>query len=417
MGDGRSPALISWLAQFVRDASTDDQIERFVTRVDEGILRQNPEIAADQMLIVDLHNSTRSQWRAFLVTLVEPEHRSLMTETAIELARSVARRGLELGVLLKIYRAGQQALFGYLTELTEAVRPGDPGRDRVLVDIWNRADRWLDEGIEGLIAVYYEERRRLHEGAQHRKAETITAILAGAALQTTEASRALGHPVHAWQTAFVSWTTAETHGRPDAAYTIAAAAAEALGTYDPLTMAAGSRDLWFWAATDDCPELGALASLRGLLEQSATQHAVGVPAQGVQGFRNSHEEARAAQALAISATSSLDLVLYQDVELLCLTSGNQNLARRMVQRELGALARADKNTGLIRETVLAYFDSALNVEATAQRLHVHKNTVRYRLARAEELVGHGLSQGTAQLELALRYVSMFGPVQVLSRQD
>jgi hypothetical protein len=116
----------------------------------------------------------------------------------------------------------------------------------------------MDEVIEQLITVYYEERQRLHEGAQARKAEAIDAILGGGAQQTSEASRALGHPVHAWQTGFVSWTAADTHGRPDAAHTIASAAAEALGTSRPLTMAAGSRDLWFWTATDNCPDLAAL---------------------------------------------------------------------------------------------------------------------------------------------------------------
>jgi hypothetical protein len=417
MGEARSPALIAWLEQFVREASTDKQIERFVTQVDDMILGQNPEIAGDPMLVADLHNSTRSQWRAFLVALLEPEHRSMLPDSAVALARSVARRGLELGVLLKVYRAGHQSLFRYLTDLTEQLPQGDPGRDRVLVDIWKRADRWLDEGIERLIAVYYDERQRLHEGAEYRTAEAVAAILGGVALLTAEASWALGHPVHAWQTAFVSWTTAETHGRPDAAYTVTSAAAEALGTSDPLTMAAGSRDLWAWAATDECPDLTVLASLRPLLKENATQLAVGIPAKGVSGFRHSHEEARAAQALAISSTSSPDLLLYRDVELLCLTAGSENLTRRMAERELGALAGADKNTGLIRETVLAYFESGLNVEATARRLYVHKNTVRYRLARAEELVGHDLSERTAYLELALRYLSMFGPLQVLSRQD
>jgi DNA-binding PucR family transcriptional regulator len=104
-------------------------------------------------------------------------------------------------------------------------------------------------------------------------------------------------------------------------------------------------------------------------------------------------------------------VLYRDVELLCLTAGSESLTRRMAERELGALGGAAKNISLIRETVLAYFESGLNVEATAERLYVHKNTVRYRLARAEELVGHGLSERPAHLELALRYLSMFGPLQ------
>jgi hypothetical protein len=44
----------------------------------------------------------------------------------------------------------------------------------------------------------------------------------------------------------------------------------------------------------------------------------------------------------MSANSSLNLVLYHDVELLCLTAGSDDLSRRMVERELGALGRPDK---------------------------------------------------------------------------
>jgi DNA-binding PucR family transcriptional regulator len=61
----------------------------------------------------------------------------------------------------------------------------------------------------------------------------------------------------------------------------------------------------------------------------------------------------------------------------------------------------------VRETVLAHL-TTLNVEATADRLFVHKNTVRYRIAKAEELLGHPLSERSTQVELALRWVSLFG---------
>ena len=280
MGEDRSEAMTAWLQQFVSDAATEERVAHFVTQVDDEVLRRSPEVARDAMLVADLHNSTRAQWRAFLVTLLEREHRLVLPDAAIALARSVARRGLELGVLLKIYRAGQQAIFRYLTDLTAGLKQGDPSRDQVLVGVWSRADRWMDEVIEQLITVYYEERQRLHEGAQARKAEAIDAILGGGAPQTSEASRALGHPVHAWQTGFVSWTAADTHDRPDAAHTIASAAAEALGTSHPLTMAAGSRDLWFWTATDNCPDLAALDSLGPLLEKIDTQLAVGISGKG-----------------------------------------------------------------------------------------------------------------------------------------
>jgi hypothetical protein len=394
MGEDRSEAMTAWLQQFVSDAATEERVAHFVTQVDDEILRRSPEVARDAMLVTDLHSSTRAQWRAFLVTLLEQEHRLVLPDAAIALARSVARRGLELGVLLKIYRAGQQAVFRYLTDLTEALKQGDPSRDQVLVDVWSRADRWMDEVIERLIAVYYEERQSLQKGAETRKAETIDAILGGAVPQTGEASRALEHPVHAWA------------GR---------------GAHHRLRGRRGTRHL---ASADggrrqprslvlDChgqlsrPQRPRVAGPTARKEQY--QLAVGISGKGVRGFRHSHQEARAAQTLAISANSSLNLVLYHDVELLCLTAGSDDLTRRMVERELGALGRPDKNTEVIRETVLAYIESGLNAEPTAQGLFVHKNTVRYRLGKAEELLGHSLSQRIAYLEVALRHASMFGP--------
>ena len=51
----------------------------------------------------------------------------------------------------------------------------------------------------------------------------------------------------------------------------------------------------------------------------------------------------------------------------------------------------------------------MNVEAAAERLFVHKNTVRYRLSRTEELLGHPLAERAALVELALRHVAVFGP--------
>ncbi|MGW8683931.1 helix-turn-helix domain-containing protein [Streptomyces sp. NPDC055817] len=49
------------------------------------------------------------------------------------------------------------------------------------------------------------------------------------------------------------------------------------------------------------------------------------------------------------------------------------------------------------------------MEATAEQLFVHKNTVRYRLTRAEKILGHPLTDHTAKVELALRYIALFGP--------
>jgi purine catabolism regulator len=61
------------------------------------------------------------------------------------------------------------------------------------------------------------------------------------------------------------------------------------------------------------------------------------------------------------------------------------------------------------ETLLTYLDADLNVNAAAARLHVHPNSLRYRLTRVEEELGRPVrSLATlVDLYLALRAEARF----------
>jgi len=63
------------------------------------------------------------------------------------------------------------------------------------------------------------------------------------------------------------------------------------------------------------------------------------------------------------------------------------------------------------ETLMAYLSADQNVNAAAEALHVHPNSLRYRLGRVEELLGRSLrSPATmADLYVALRAETRFGP--------
>lgn len=403
MSETKSPALTAWLQDFVERASQDDVVDRFVTKVDQAILGQIPLLTADPILVQELHKSTRSQWRAF-VALLSDEYRLVLPSQAEDLAMSLARRGHDLVVLLKIYRVGQQSTFEFFNEFIEASVEGSPPRDELLVFMWGRAGHWIDDAIETLIEAFVAERQRLQEGAAARRAEQIEALL-GDSPPAEDLSGPLGHALTQWQTAYVLWAADAESFAGDAMPLAAQAVADALGAPPPLTMVAGSRELWCWVATPTCPDLSGLAALEPTLGD--VHAAVGLPGKGVLGFRASHAEARAAQRLALTAVPAAHLVRYDDVELLCLLSGQGDLTRRMVAREIGPLSGADKNLALVRETVLGYL-TTLNVEATADQLFVHKNTVRYRIAKAEELLGHPLSERSTQVELALRWVALFG---------
>ena len=54
---------------------------------------------------------------------------------------------------------------------------------------------------------------------------------------------------------------------------------------------------------------------------------------------------------------------------------------------------------MLEETIAAYVEENLNVARTAQRLGVHPNTLRYRLERITERVGHDPRRLTDTIDL------------------
>jgi len=96
------------------------------------------------------------------------------------------------------------------------------------------------------------------------------------------------------------------------------------------------------------------------------------------------------------------LVLLADAELATALS-RQALAplRRLRPDQADRLAR----------TLLAWLESADDANAAARRLHVHPQTIRYRLRQVSELFGEELSDPDArfQLLLALRVRGLLGP--------
>jgi DNA-binding PucR family transcriptional regulator len=112
----------------------------------------------------------------------------------------------------------------------------------------------------------------------------------------------------------------------------------------------------------------------------------------------------------VMAIGDLDarLVLYVDVELACIMSSEPGAMRRLVAHALGALAERDATAERLRETARVYLECGANAREAAERLNMHKNTVHYRLARIEELLGHPVVERRLEFEVSLMLAHTLG---------
>jgi DNA-binding PucR family transcriptional regulator len=131
--------------------------------------------------------------------------------------------------------------------------------------------------------------------------------------------------------------------------------------------------------------------------------AFGDAAKGTAGFRLTHQQAEAAQAVALAAGSaSPRTVAFSEVAPVAMMLSSSELLRAWVLNILGSLATDDEHHARLRDTLLVFLQGGGSYKMTAERLILHKNTVQYRVRKAEESLGRRVSDDRHDVELALQ---------------
>jgi carbohydrate diacid regulator len=65
-------------------------------------------------------------------------------------------------------------------------------------------------------------------------------------------------------------------------------------------------------------------------------------------------------------------------------------ARTRLRARTAAALHAQPDWPVIRATVIAWYESGFSLVRTAEALHVHRNTIVYRMTKIEQLAGHSL---------------------------
>src|SRR6266481_6304145 len=349
----------------------------------EVILREIPELRDDKAVLTLLASSVYSNVGTCLQVMQHQIDLSAVQApaAAVEYARRRAQRGTSLTALLRAYRLGHTCFSDWL--LKELAQQADDAQmiTAATLSMSKIVAGYVDQTSEEIVAAYARERENWLRNRSTARDARIRDLLSGERINVSATEATLGYGLRQYHVGVVCW-------------------AGNAACSDPVFLPRDVSSAWAWlplGIRDTFDATG--ASMAGV--DGDIHFAFGDAAKGTSGFRLTHRQAVAAQAVALAAGSPPRAVAFSEVAPVAMMLGSSDLLRPWVLSTLAGLADDDEHHARLRETLLVFLQSSGSYKATAERLMVHKNTVQYRIRKAEESLGRPVSEDRLHVELAL----------------
>ncbi len=304
-----------------------------------------------------------------------------MPPAAAAQARRAARSGVALETVLRRYAAGDRLVGEFIVAETSGM-PHEQTRQ-----ILRSQGPHVDRLMAAVAAEYVEELELLRRSPSQRRAERVQRLLAGN--DATEVGW-LDYELESWHLGLIV-----TGPRPDVAVRTLAAG---LGRR-PLAVARGDETAWGWLGGSGPLQVAEVERYLVAEVLGQVSLAVGEPRRGLEGWRLTHHEAKAAQQVMLRRPRRL--VQARDVVLLAAVLRDDLLASSLRETYLAPLDELGDAGGILRATLRAYFEAGFNAATAAAALQVDRHTVQRRLRKVEEALGRLLQASHAEIEVAL----------------
>jgi len=373
-----------------------------------------PEFRHDEAVRRLMVASTTSNVEAIVAVLSHaiPVENITVPPAAAEYARRFAQHGLSLEALLRAYRLGHNMFVRWGLEAIAEETDSAQLLTAAALYLIERTDLYIDRVAEALVRIYEEERRRWDSRTDTARMAQLRIVLDNESISSRSAQELTGLTLDGWHVAGTAWLEGDLTDPDTALQQTRRALTEVMGRAVE-TVVVDDVTLWAWATSTRRTAVDVSLLRKRLSATPWARVSLGAPAAGLAGFRQSHREALRARTVVEAAPQAHgQVVAFDDVAVAALVTDHPAELRAWVRRVLGALADDDEATARLRQTVHALLSCGGSYTAAAALLHVHKNTVHYRVQRAEELRGQPLTEGHLDVEVALLVCEHLGPLVV-----
>ncbi|MCV7420399.1 helix-turn-helix domain-containing protein [Mycobacterium yunnanensis] len=373
-------------------------------RMATAITAEIPQLAVDAVA-TEVHKGCEAVALGALAALAHDDDVTFgaMTEVLAGPTEVVAR-GIGIEHMLRSIHVAHATAASALLDVAERVVP-EPQRFGEMRRINQVLFGIVDVVTERMAAEYSRAQQEWLTSSIALRTEIVEDLLSGTAVPTERATRILGYDLTRWHLAVVVWTDASTPAEPAHLTTAAAEMLSAAGCSATLLLPVGAHRVWAWGSrTLQPPDVVAPVTppVPGVCV------AIGMAGAGVDGFRDSHRQAADAARVGALSTRTTRSFRYEDLDLVAMLSTNLRAAREFVARELGDLAVDSESVATMRRTLKCYLDRERSLARSAADLSIARNTVAYRVQRAEQLRGRPASERRLQLHAALALAEELG---------
>jgi PucR C-terminal helix-turn-helix domain/GGDEF-like domain len=406
---GEAEALVAKSAALIM-GRLDDKLPEISRPIQKVLLTELPEIGGDGELLGLVHDSIQGNLDTFLHAIrhgISIDHIEPPT-AALEHARRLAQRGVDADFLVRTYRLGHQAVVRIvLDELRDAQFDRDLTLD-VFEQITSMSFRYTDRISRLVLITYQNERDRWLANQNRIRALRVREVLDGSEIDIDATTDAIRYPLRRIHLALIVWCSEREDGNELVVMErFVTELATSLGARErPLFTAADRVTGWAWIpfSVDEAPD--AVTRIREFANGRADAPwiAAGDPLPDVDGFRRSHAQALGARAVVIASRSHTPAVTAASDPGLVVAAqfcADLQQARAWVGDVLGPLASATDSDERMRETLREFLHTGSSFKTTADALHLHVNSVKYRVQRALERRGKPITDDRLDVEVAL----------------